>query len=89
MYFKRISKLIIAHIVVIDIMWLNAFPSSETGTGFSNTKSLVQLFLGTFMQYKKFFHLHPGKYVQVHQENEPRNTIDVDQTVGSIFLGPQ
>ena len=41
------------------------------------------------MDYKKVFHLYPGKYVQVHQEAEPRNTIDIDQTVGAIVLGPQ
>ena len=82
MFFKRISKLIIAHIFDTDILWLNAFPPSKTGTRFSNTKSLVQLFLGTFMQYKKFFHLHPGKYVQVHQEYEPWNTIHIYQTYG-------
>ena len=41
------------------------------------------------MDYKKFFRLHPGEYVQLHQEDQPRNTIDIDQTVEEIFLGPQ
>ena len=41
------------------------------------------------VNYKKFCRLQPGKYVQVHQEDEPQNTIAIDQTVGRISLGPQ
>ena len=37
----------------------------------------------------KVFRLHPDKYVQVHQEDEPWNTIDIDQKVGAIIQGPQ
>ena len=41
------------------------------------------------MYYKKVFRLQTGKYVQVHQEDEPWNTIDIDRTVGAIILVPQ
>ena len=41
------------------------------------------------MDYKKVFLLQPGEYVQVHQEDEPRNTINIDLTDVSIVLGPQ
>ena len=35
------------------------------------------------------FQLQPGEHVQIHQENETWITIDIDQTFGEIFLGPQ
>ena len=41
------------------------------------------------MEYKKFFRLHPVTCVQVQQEDEPRNTIDIDWPVVEMFLGPQ
>ena len=41
------------------------------------------------MYYNKVCRLQPVKYVQLHQEDEPRNTIDANITVGAIFLGPQ
>ena len=41
------------------------------------------------MYYKKVLHLQPDKYVQVHQENKPKDTMDIDKTVGAILLGPQ
>ena len=55
----------------------------------SNTKVPMQLILGTVVDYKKFFCLHPGEYVQVHQEDEPRNIINIDWIVGEIVLGSQ
>ena len=41
------------------------------------------------IQLKKVFRIQPGEYVQVHQEDEPRNTIDINRTVSAISLGPQ
>ena len=41
------------------------------------------------MDYKKVFCLHPGEYIQVHQEDEPWKTIDIDKIVREIVLGPQ
>ena len=36
-----------------------------------------------------FCRLQPGEYVQVHQEDEPRNTIYINRTVCAIALGSQ
>ena len=40
------------------------------------------------VDYKEVFRLQPVEYVQVHQEDEPRNKIDIDRTVGAISLVP-
>ena len=89
MPFKRISKLMIVHIVASAIFCINAFPPSTPGAGLSDTKVLGQLILGNTVDYKNVFCLQPGEYVQVHQEDEPRNTIDIDRIVKAIALGPQ
>ena len=86
---KLISKLIIVHLVASAILWLNTFPPSTPDAGLSDTKFPGQLILVNTVELKKFFRLHPGEYVQVHQEDEPRNTISIDQTVVAIALGPQ
>ena len=67
----------IVHIVASAIFWLNKFPPSTPGTGLSDTKGPGKLILGNTDYYKKVCRLHPGEYVQVHQEDEPRNTIDI------------
>ena len=89
MPFKRISKLVIVHIVASAIFWINAFPPSTPGAGLSDTKCPVKLIFGSTVDYKKVCRLQPGEYVEVHQEDEPQNTIDIDQNVGAIALGPQ
>ena len=86
---KKISKSILFHIVTNAIFGINAFLPSKTGAGLYNTKVFGKLVHGTVAEYKKVFCLQPAKYVQVHQEDEPGNTIDIDQTVESIVLGPQ
>ena len=89
MPFKRIPKLMIVNLVAYAIFWLNKFPPSTPGAGMSDTKVPRQLILGNTVKYKKVCRLHPGEYVQVHQEDEPRNTIAIDRTVRAIALGPQ
>ena len=79
----------IVHLVASAIFWLNAFPSSKPVAGLSNTKVPGQLILGNTVDYKKVCRLQPGEHVQVHQEDEPQNTIAIDRTVGAIALGPQ
>ena len=79
----------IVHIVASAIFWINTFPPSTPGAGLSVTKVPRQLILGNTVYYKKVFRLHPGEYIQVHQEDEPCNTIAIDRTVGTISLGPQ
>ena len=89
MLFKRISKLMIVHLFASDIFWLNAFTPSTPGAGLSDTKGPGKIILGNTVDYKKVCRLQPGEYVQVHQEDEPRNTIAIDWTVRAISLGPQ
>ena len=89
MPFKRTSKLMIVHLVASTLVWINEFPPSTPGSGISYTKGPGQLILGNKFDYKKVCCLHSGEYVQVHQEDEPRNTIAINRTVGAIALGPQ
>ena len=86
---KLIFKSMIIHLVVNAIFWINVFPPSKSGAGLSNNKRHGQLFLITVVDHKNLFCLQPGEYDQVHQDYEPENTIDVDQKVGAIILGPK
>ena len=79
----------IVHLVASVSFWLNYFPPSKPGAGMSNTKDPRQLVPGTFMDYKNFSRIYTSKYFQVHQYDEPRNTIDIDLTVGEIVIVPQ
>ena len=67
MLFKIISKLMIVHLVVSAIFWLDDFPLSRPGAGLSSTEVPGQLVLGTAVDCKKVSRLQTGKYVQVHQ----------------------
>ena len=77
------------HLVASGIFGINSFPPSTPGAGVSDKKGPGQIILGNTVDYKKVCRLQPGEYVQVHQEDDPRNTIDIDLTVGAIALGPQ
>ena len=55
----------------------------------SDTKGLGKLIFVNTVDYKKLCRLHPGEYDQVHQYDEPQNTISIDRTVSAIALGPQ
>ena len=79
----------ILRLVASDFFWINTFTPSTPGAGLPDTKGPGKLILGNTVDYKKFCCLHPGEYVQVHQEDEPQNMIDIDRTVGAIALGPQ
>ena len=79
----------IVHLVATSIFWLNYFPSYKPSVGISNTKFSGKLVIGTVVEYKNCFRLQSGEYFQVHQEDEPQNTINIDQTVVSIVLGTQ
>ena len=60
MSFKRISKIMIVHLVASAIFWINAFPPSTHGAGLSYTKGPGQLILGNTVDYKKVFCLQIG-----------------------------
>ena len=89
MTFKQISKFMIVHLVASAIFWLNVFLPSTTDTGLSDKKVTGQLILVITVDYKKVCCPQPGKYVQVHQEYEPQNTIAINRTIGAITLWPQ
>ena len=63
-------------------------PHQHLAKGLSDTNGPRQHILGNTVDYKKFFRLQPGEYVQVHQEDEPHNKISINRTVGAIALGP-
>ena len=79
----------IVHLFASAIFWLNAFPPPTPGAGLSDTKGTGKLILRNTVDYKTVCRLQPGEYVQVHQEDKPRNTIAIEQTVSAIALGPQ
>ena len=86
---KRISKLIILHLVVSDFFLLDSFTPSTPGALLLDTTGHGQLILRNTVDYKRFCLLQPGEYFQVRQEDEPRNMIYIDRTNGAIALGPQ
>ena len=86
---KRGSNLMILYFFASNIIWINAFTPSTPGALLSDTKVTGQLVTGTVINYKRIFRLQSGKYVQVNQEDEPRNTIAIDRTFSTIVLGPQ
>ena len=51
--FKRISKLMIFHLVASASFFLNDFPPSKPGAGLSNTKGPRKIVVGTVVDYKK------------------------------------
>ena len=77
------------HLVATDIFWLKTFPPSKPGIGLYKKKFPRKNVFGTVVDYKKVWRLHPGKYIHLHQEDEPQNKINIDQTVREIVLGPQ
>ena len=79
----------IFHPVTTITFWFNDFPQSKYGMEKSDTKFPVQILLGTIVDYKKVWCLHPGEYFQVHQEGETHNTTDNDWTFKEIILGIQ
>ena len=79
----------IVHLFASTIFWINAIPPSTPGAGLPDTKGLGQIILGNTVDYKNICRLQPGEYFEVHQEDEPRNTIDIDRNFGEIALGPQ
>ena len=58
--FKRISKIMIVHLVASAIFWINTFTPSTPGSGLSDTKGPGQLILGNTVDYKNIFRLQPG-----------------------------
>ena len=86
---KRISNLTKVHLVASATFCLNKIPPSTPGAGLSDTKVPGNVILGNTIDNKKFYCLQLEEYVQVHQEDEPKNTIAINRTVGAISLRSQ
>ena len=86
---KQVSKIMIVHIFASVIFCINEPPPINNWCRTVRHKRPRKTCPWNCVQLQEILHLQSGKYVQVHQEYEPRNTIDIDQTVGAIILGPQ
>ena len=65
------------------VSWLNNFPPKG---GVSSTLSPRTIFTGVQLDFNKHCKIEFGAYAQVHEENEPTNSIK-PRTTGAIALG--
>lgn len=72
------------HLVFGTTQMLNYFPTS---TGISSTLSPKTIMSGETLDFKKHLQLPFGTYVQVHEDDTPRNSM-AQRTRGAIALGP-
>ena len=63
---------------------INAFPPKS---GITTKLSPRNIITGKSLNYKHHFKLPLGDYVQVHEEEQPRNSM-AERTLGAICLGP-
>jgi hypothetical protein len=82
--FHTIPKLMTIHIVLNVIKLFNFF---STKGGVSDTLSPKTIMSGETLDYKKHLSLQLGKYCQVHEEDNPRNS-QIARTKGAISVGP-
>ena len=68
----------ISYFAATAIFWLNYFPLSKPSAALFNIKGPKQIVLGTVVEYKNCCHIYPVKYAQVHQDYEPRYTVNID-----------
>jgi hypothetical protein len=80
--FTRIPKLMLIHMVFDCVTMLNFFPAKGGIAGISPKLLLT----GVGLNKKQHFRQKFGSYCQVHEENQPRNSMD-ERTAGAICLG--
>ena len=80
--FKYVPQLILIHLVINAVFWLNALPAWD---GVSSIHSLRYLLTGRELEYPLHVRLEFGEYVQTHEQHGNRMT---DRTLGAICLGP-
>ena len=78
-----ISHVIVKEVVKHSMMMLNAFPWKS---GITTHLSPCNLIAGKTLNYKHHFKLPIGDYAQVHQQEEPHNSM-AEQMLGAICLG--
>ena len=79
-----IFSLMVVHLVMFVYFWLNAFPPKG---GVSDKVAPGEFLGGRTLDYKKHCKEGFGSYVQTHEENFPRNSMQ-SRTLGAITLGP-
>ena len=77
-------SLMVVHLVMFVYFWLNAFPPKG---GVSDKVAPGEFLDGRTLDYKKHCKEGFGSYVQTHEENFPRNSMQ-SRTLGAITLGP-
>ena len=80
--FTHIPKIMLTHLVMNVVFWLNSFPVQD---GISSTQSPRFIMTGHELDYKKHAQLLFGEYVQTHEEHD--NSMHA-RTIGAICLGP-
>ena len=81
---KSIPKLITKETVKHIVKMINAFPPKS---GITTKLSPRNIITGKSLNYKHHFKIPLGDYVQVHEEEQPRNSM-AERTLGAICLGP-
>ena len=82
--FRRLPRLMIAHMVADAVRCLNQFPWSN---GISNTMSPNTIITGDTMPNYSRMRVEFGTYVQLFEDNTPSNTLK-SRAVGAIALSP-
>jgi hypothetical protein len=84
--FQKLPTIMIVHIAVFSVMWLNFFPPKG---GISPTLSPQTILTGIRADHDKHCWIPFGRYAQVHAvEHTPRNNAMESHTVGGVSLGP-
>jgi hypothetical protein len=83
--FGKFPTLMIIHVAVFSVMWLNCFPPQG---GISPTLSPQAILVGIRVDHDKHCRIPFGGYAQVHTEPTPTNDAMESRTVGGVSLGP-
>ncbi len=82
--FSALPVLLTINIVLYCVRMLNYFPAKG---GISDIYSPMTIMTGQTLSFKEHLRLQIGSYVQVHEEDTPRNS-QLPRTKGAICLGP-
>ena len=82
--YTTMPSLMVVHLVMYVYFWLNAFPPKY---GISDKVAPGEFLGGRVIDFKKHCRSGFGSYVQTHEENFPRNSMQ-SRTLGAITLGP-
>ena len=83
-YKERIPKMIIQEAVANTVLMVNSFPPKS---GLTTHMSPRTIMTGRKISYKSHCRLPFGDYAQVHENEQPRNSM-AERTLGAICLGP-